>query len=238
MNKLYSVKRFRSRVSSIALRNYLSKEANRVDSMVVCGYPKSGTTWVTQLVSHICGLAYSQNDVKFCTSGVVLHTHAMHFKGKAGLLYVVRDPREVVCSAARALSGKVGFAVYDAKGNVTADFVDYCMIRLPGARMDMASCMNLAKKNGWVVVRFEDLKNDAVRYIEGALADMGMIYSSELVVEACEKYDFMRLKREVSDSVFLAQSTTQSWKTHLTREGIEKIRSHCGEISSSYGYEI
>ncbi|WP_457941346.1 sulfotransferase domain-containing protein [Mesorhizobium sp. 10J20-29] len=233
-----SIKRARSRLASVLLRSYLRAEARRGTCFVVCGYPKSGTTWVTQLIGQVSGLTYHQNNVRFRTCGVVLHTHSTLFEGRARVLYVVRDPRETICSAARAMRAAGRSDVFSSNGRIDDEFVRFAITRLPGARHSLRNHLQRCITAGWYYVRFEDLKADTTGCVSRIVDHYGFGATEDSIRSAVERFDFSSLKRRNISSPFLAQSSVSSWTGLLTKNALDILRSHCADQAEAFGYTI
>lgn len=233
-----SSKRLRSRVASVALRTYLKFEWARRSNFVVSGYPKSGTTWVTQLAAQLAGLKYNQGDVRFRLQGAALHTHGTSFEGQTNILYVLRDPRESVCSAARAMTALNRPGVLDDNGQVTDDFVTFAMNTLPGARQSMRDHLQAGIDGGWRFVRFEDLKADPQQSLVELSEHFGWAASHEDIKAAIEAFDFGRQRERNKGNVFFAQSSLASWTGLLGPMALDRLEAEVGKQAMAYGYDL
>ena len=65
----------------------------------VGGYPKSGTTWISQLIAHYLDLRYSLTGINVPTEpGILIHHHWDYADEYAKSIYVIRDGRDVMVS--------------------------------------------------------------------------------------------------------------------------------------------
>src|SRR5690554_5617942 len=98
---------------------------------LICEYPKSGGSWVTQIVSDYLDIPTHRNkNGKFQKS--VLHGHHLYNSKFRNVIYVIRDGRDVMVSAYyhRLYNNdrNAAFAVNDFRNKVP--FSDYENIRL------------------------------------------------------------------------------------------------------------
>ena len=203
---------------------------------MVNGYPKSGTTWVTQLIAHVLDLSYQKRHVRFRFNGVALHTHSISFEGQDRLLYVVRDPREVVCSAARVNAAKNWGDVFDANGHITESFVRHALFEFPGARATMPDHLSKCIDAGWEHVRFEDLKSHPVQTLSRILVHFGVNPSG--AEPALKEFEFSAQKKQQPKDTSLSQSSLDSWRSLLTAGSLETIRNACGDQAAKFDYDL
>lgn len=230
--------KLRSGIASVLLRRYLIPEQRRNTNMVVTGYPKSGTTWVSQLCAGYFGYQYERNKIRFRRQNSLLHTHSVRFAGSANLLYVVRDPREVICSAARTLPESRRREAFDEQGTIRQTFVRSVIEGFPGATSDMASHLQTCVERQWSFVRFEDLKADAVAAMTEFVEQTGGELDRARLAAVVQAYDFSSLKQSRSTDAFLAQSSLASWKELLDEESLDMLRRALGSIPERFGYDL
>lgn len=235
---IHSLRRLKNGLTSIALRKYLSDEKRRVGNFVVCGFPKSGTTWITQLIGHSTKLTYSQNRIRFRTKGVMLHTHWTSFSGSSGIIYVVRDPRETICSAARAMAARNKSGVFRRDGTLSIEFTKFACMKFPGSTTSLNEHLQKCVDNQWRFVKFEDMKHDPATTLKAALNASLLPYTEERLKEALIKFDFDSLKVKDRNNAFLAESSTSSWRSLLCEESHKIIVDHCGRAASAFEYNL
>ncbi|GHA85117.1 hypothetical protein GCM10009069_05290 [Algimonas arctica] len=183
-----------------------------------------------------CGYEYTRNRIEIRLTNTLLHTHSTSFEGNANLLYVVRDPRETLCSAARALSPTTSRIVYDEKGMIHPSFADYVIKHMPGATCSMKSHLNACLDSRWTVVRFEDVKRDPLSTLTHVVKQTGHSVSQEVIRSSIEELDFNRLKKASTDDRFLAKSSIDTWRTLLSAEVIQMLNHALGDAPRQFGY--
>lgn len=235
---MFDMRRFRSRIASVALRTYLRNGHRRDSNFVVTGYPKSGTTWVTQLAAALTGKDYRQGDIRFRLSGVALHTHSTVFEGRDNILYAVRDPRETVCSAARAMKVAGRFGVFRPDGRITDKFVMFAITELPGARQPMRDHLQTGIDKEWRFLRFEDLKTDPQAALRRLADQFAWSVSDAEILDAIAAFDFGRQKARNKGNAFFAQSALASWPGLLSPAALDLLEQGVGVQARAYGYDL
>ena len=84
-------------VSSRVTRLYVDTFAG-TSSAVVTGYPRSGTSWISEVLSIYYGLPCHRHFVAPQFHAQVLHTHDIAIRRMKRVFYMVRDPGEVFIS--------------------------------------------------------------------------------------------------------------------------------------------
>jgi hypothetical protein len=230
--------KMRGGIVSVLLRNSLRFESARARNFVVSGFPKSGTTWVSQLVAGLGPFVFEQNKPRLKATGVLLHTHSTSFRGESNILYVVRDPREAICSAARAARNQHGKDVLRSDGTITTQFVRLVLNSYPGARHSLSEHLQRCIDNGWKFVRFEDLKVAPTEVMLDVSRHYGFGRSEDEIKGIVEQYEFGRLKSRSSNNGFLGASAVRSWPELLADADRRMIHEHCGPQARAFGYDL
>ena len=79
---------------------------NSIPLMYVLGYPKSGTTWICQLLAGSLGLPFPQHSILPVGFAAVVHGHEMVSRKYPTGAYIVRDGRDVAVSSFHHLKGE------------------------------------------------------------------------------------------------------------------------------------
>ena len=225
-------------VSSVIMRNYLKPERNRRTNMAVTGFPKSGTTWVSQLASSCLNLTYKRNTVPLRLSNTLIHTHSVAFQGRRNILYVTRDPREVICSAGRWIKGPWREKAFDSDGKLDHEFAALVLDDFPGATVGYKEHLETAIEKDWLFIRFEDLKSDAVGTLVKYFAHKGDPVPEAKIREAVDAFDFAAMRSQAPDDKFLSQSSVASWKSKLRPETLELVAAELGQTARHFGYDL
>lgn len=217
------VERQITRLNSVLLRYWLKDEFNRRGNFVVTGFPKSGTTWITQLMADSIGLKFSPGRVRFSSSGIALHTHGVSFTGSKRIIYVVRDPREVVCSAYRAQPPEWR----EEYGEIDLTYATAVLTRFPGSRLSWNQHVEAAIEKKWQIIHFEDAKRNGLDCLLSVLNELKVLVTPHAIESSLEKNEFEMKRRERKDEGFLNVSAIDSWKVMLSNDVENSIFEMC-----------
>lgn len=165
-----------------------------------------------------------------------------------GFLYIVRDPRDVVISAA------------DHWGLTIDEMLD-CMAE-PGAETaPMPGRQVFEKLGSWtmhvdswtsgktrkrITVRYEDLLNDTHKYFTKIGMGLGLSRDKERIRQVIEWTSFSKLREMESKEDFIERSSNSqrffrsgkagTWRKHLTPKQVARIERDHGEVMRRFGY--
>lgn len=232
-----------------------------VPLVFVVGYPKSGTTWVCQVVADYMQLPFPKGSILPVGCPAVVHGHETVWKSYRRGVYVLRDGRDTMASlyfhmARRVPDGSAGAKLRrewfgggeDLIANPRkhfAAFIDRQMRKPFAARVHWGDHVRtwLDNKNPHIaLIRYEDLLADGVNTLSAAMR--AVTGSDEIDPEraqwAVEKFSFARQsgrKAGAEDrTTFLRKGKAGDWTNHFTLEAAEIFDRHCGQALIDSGY--
>ena len=220
-----------------------------MQTIFLCGYPKSGTTWTTRLFADVlncpCGGSVPSEDKKELASEgfdrpapfIVRKGHyrlsqeskphriSEHEITNEVMIHIVRDPRDVCVSGA-----------YYWKCSV-AEFLNR-MIKGSIARCGpwnefVNEWMNTKKLPVWTIT-YEQLLENPSRALKVSLDNLELSYDHDRIKGAIEGQSFDKHKNE---SRLFRHGVKGDWKSHFDDAMNARIRKAFGETMRKMGYE-
>ncbi len=229
----------------------------------VVGYPRSGTTWVCQLVADCLQLPFPRNMVLPVGFPAVVHGHELVWKSYPKGVYVMRDGRDAEVSMYfyasrrigggrdRRLSGRVrqrfdGMAdIVDVRSNLAA-FIEQQRNKPIACRHgwgEHVRSYSTASNPNMVLLKFEDLVQDGEQALSRVVAQLaGKEADPAAVRDALRRFSLDRQKQFVgergqSDQHHMRKGQTGDWRRYFTREAAQVFDRHWGEVLIKAGYE-
>ncbi len=228
-----------------------------VDFYYVLGYPKSATTWLTRMFSECIDMPHDVPLPHF--KPWLIHTHRFTDLPwvRKNTLYMLRDGRDVMVSFYLAYARK--FDKPEERESPDYQYVMKSMgvdsIREDNIHENLPRFIKhtfttkhtaigyhehvrKAYKDGYVIVRFEDLKADPVMAMAQALKDVtGKDPDLEKVKKAVENNSFSRLKKSLQKSDGMRKGEVGDWKNHFTPKAAKLFDKYAGDTLVLGGYE-
>ena len=233
------------------------------EDMVLASYPRSGSTWLRFLLTEsLTGHPAEWNDVNRLIPYVGDHSGAASLlphggrlvkthdrrsgRCKRGIL-LVRDPRDVFVSEYRWLV-RGGYnhdidtflkAFLQGSLSLFGTWAEHTRYWL-GSELERTGQMHLA--------RFEDLRGDPAKVVRGILAFMDVRADDDFVDAAVASNTIERsrekearasardVKRFATKMRFVGEGSVEGWRAKLTREQIQQIENHAGDLLKVLGY--
>lgn len=230
------------------------------DLVLVSEYPKSGASWLAQMLAEYLRIPFRRNtSARF--EKAVMHGHYLIQPGFNKPICVVRDGRDIMVSYYfHMLVGNdrmPDFSVHRARQRLP--LTDYTDIRANLPRFikylhssyieqkgymyfSLEQFLESAHENKALVVKYENLKRDcsaelcrAIRHVSDHPIDMARI---EIIVN---KYSFQaqtgRTEGKEDKDSYLRKGIVGDWRNHFSREAREVFHKYAGNHLIQLGYE-
>jgi hypothetical protein len=228
----------------------------------VVGFPKSGTTWVSQLIADYLRLPFSRFSLLPIGDEAVVQGHQRIWKSYPRGVYVLRDGRDALIShyfqitrhvpegdhpqltriQRRNLPGLVNKA--DVRGNIAA-FCERQMMKPLSSRVNWGDHVRSyyeVENPNVALARYEDLLKEAEATLAAVLSRLsGEQPDAEGVRATLKKFSFERLagrtRGQEDRTSFWRKGQAGDWSNHFTREAAEIFDRYCGDMLITAGYE-
>lgn len=240
------------------LRYALSHTATKAFPIyIVNEYPKSGGSWVGEMLSDALDIPFPRNRLPMLCSSI-LHGHMMHSWNMHNVLIVWRDGRDVLISQyfhslfenergnARLVAkcrADLRFTDYENVSENLVPFMEYVYVRKRHPRMSWTDFVNKwADCKRCVHVRYEDLRAYTVEALRRIVEELtGRTLDDAMLCSVVDKYTFEKMsgrKPGQSDSrSFMRKGVVGDWKSYFDKETKKRFREYAGDALIKLSYE-
>jgi len=238
------------------------------DDTFIASYPRSGNTWTRFLIANLMypeqpvtfaniesvipdATALSSRALKRVPRPRLIKTHEYFEPRYRKVIYLVRDPRDVVLSLYNfrrkcgSFDDSYPIEQYVAErflpGDMDVSWGDHVGSWL-GTRMSHP---------GFLLMRYEDLLQDPRRELGRVASFLGVAASGEMLTQAIERSSANRLRQlekleheawvttkgKRADVPFIAEAVAGAWKQKLPTPSVALIESVWGDLMNSLGYQ-
>lgn len=220
-------------------------------------YPKSGGSWLAQMLAEVLDLPNPRRRLPMLRSSI-MHGHYLYPANMRNIVMVWRDGRDVMVSLYYHLAADNDFASPAAKAHSRAllktDDVDDIRSNLPRF-IELASMGKLHPGFGWgefqrrwhkhprvlADTRYEAMLADAGAELFRLQAALGGKRSEADCQAIAERYSFERQanrkRGETDNTSFLRKGIAGDWKNHFSPEACQVFDHYAGEALVALGYE-
>lgn len=253
------------RAAAHTTRSVLLRRGSSLGMYMGCGYPKSGTVWLCQLLAAHLALPYPREYQLPIMMPAVIHSHWAYDSRFPSTAYIVRDGRDLMVSfyfySVRALSMNKSprrirhihnlfthlygpnYNVDDVAANLPT-FIEHEMTspRVTHGFPWPLHIEDWADRDNVTYTSYEallsDTPNELHRVVSQLTGDEPDRLRSEL---AAQRFDFNRTSGRSSGhedrTSFLRKGVSGDWRNHFTQEAGEVFDSFAGEALVHHGYE-
>jgi len=238
------------------------------DDTFIASYPRSGNTWTRFLIANLMhpdrpvtfanietvipdATALSSRKLKRVPRPRLIKTHEYFEPRYRRVIYLVRDPRDVVLSLYnfrrkyRSVDDSYPIERYVAErflpGDLDVSWGEHVGSWL-GTRINQP---------GFLLVRYEDLLQDPPRELSRVASFLDIAVSTEALSQAIERSSANRLRQlekveheawvttkgKRADVPFIAEAVAGAWKRKLPEPSVALIESAWGHLMEHLGYE-
>lgn len=206
---------------------------------VVNEYPKSGGTWLAQMLSEVLDAPFRRNQ-PIRLERAVTHGHFLSPLGIKNSVVLWRDPRDVVVSwyfhcffvnehgndlLVHLMKDRLKFTDYnDVHSNLPA-FIRFISNRPVTPSFDWPTFADVwVKRPGTVQTSYEVLRRDTVGELSRIAMELtGLDLDEKLVQKAVARYDFYQVKKAAdrhrsgkAEISFLREGSVGGWRRHFS----------------------
>lgn len=248
-------KRKLNSISRYILWHFLSKELNLIH---VAEYPKSGGSWLTQLISNYTGIVSRRDQLpRFEKS--IMHGHYLYSNSFNKPICVIRDGRDIMVSyyhhmiighsrvsmdnviRNRSKSGITDFE--NIKKNLPR-FIEYLNTDYKKGynKFSWSDFINAyLDKDNVCFIKYEDMLSDCENELKKVLKFIESDIDLKKVKSTIEQFSFKsQTKRNPGDEnkkSFLRKGISGDWKNYFTEESASMFDKFSGEELIKLGYE-
>ncbi|MFY0626295.1 MAG: sulfotransferase domain-containing protein [Reichenbachiella sp.] len=225
---------------------------------IVNEYPKSGGTWVGQLLAHSTGLPFPRNQFRKIEKSII-HGHFAYQKNFENVLCVWRDGRDLTVSwyyhclfpnqfgnynHVRTVRKALNFRDYhDIKNNIDS-FLQYSFESQKYPRFNWSEFVNMWIDKPVVHTKYEDMRTFPVPEIYRVLQELFHLTIDQNKIEnAISEYDFFRQKKITENQVkdkelnFIRNGAMGDWAEVFQNSTRQLFDHYAGKELIKLGYE-
>ena len=226
--------------------------------IVLTEYPKSGGTWVCQMIAEYLDLPDARNRLP-PRHRCVLKGHYLHVASVNDIIVMWRDGRDVIVShyyyhlfhrrttipgSAETQQERLGIKDACDIQRYLPRYIDYCFTIGPPMNMTWTSFIETWKsRTGYVETSYEAMRENPRREMKKILQYLSVHEIDDTKLNSCiSKFSFENVTgRKLGDEdaySFVRKGIVADWKNKFTREAREVFDHYAGQSLIDLGYEV
>ena len=234
------------------------KYAKRFPMYFVVGFPRSGTSWLSDLVADYYNLPRPKHYYLPIAFPAVLHTHSKPSSRLKNTFYIYRDGRDTYTSYyfyekryvkenpnsfySQQFHKMWGDHMLDPafeQENFTK-YLEWVFKNKVNWSQHIYNWVNAAKKNQEIViVSYENLLKDTYKTMHNSILQLDKKVNEEILNDIIEKNSFAKqMKRpKIQHKTPLRKGKKDAWREVFNSESAQLFDQYCGEMLLELGYE-
>lgn len=223
---------------------------------IVDEYPKSGGTWLGQMLGMALEVPFPRNQMPSLTSSI-MHCHMLKSWGMNNVVIIWRDPRDMMISwyyhclfkhnrgnefLVNSVRQTLNFQDYENIKENLPTFIEYCFTQQFYPRFTWVEFVeSWYNQPNVIYTKYESLHQNAVQELQKIVfALTGKELSLEKAQEIVEYYSFKnqtgRKLGEENSNQFLRKGIVGDWKNHFTKKSAQVFNRFAGDQLILLGY--
>ncbi len=229
--------------------------ANRIPLYIITEYPKSGGSWVGQMLEKALEIPFPRNRFPVFRKSI-MHGHYLEPGKMKNVVVVWRDGRDVLVSwyyhclfsheygnerIVRNTRRELAFESYEDIRTNLPRFIEYSFTRQPNPRFSWTDFVEKwAGRRDVIHTRYEDMHSNAAGELGRIVRELGCRpVSSETAEQIAREFSFSRQSRKNGSrgSSFLRKGIIGDWRNHFSPEAQSLFDKYAGDALIRLGYE-
>lgn len=223
---------------------------------IVDEYPKSGGTWLGQMLGMALDVPFPRNRMPSITSSI-MHCHLLKSWGMKNVVIIWRDARDMMVSwyyhclfkhnrgnefLVDSVSKILSFSEPENIKENLPTFIEYCFTKQFYPRFSWVDFVNSwHNKNGVVYTKYESLHDNAVEELQRIVLELtGEKLALKKAQEIVEYYSFKnqtgRNLGQQNTNQFLRKGIVGDWQNHFTKKSAQVFNHFAGKELILLGY--
>lgn len=226
----------------------------------VTAFPKSGGTWLGQMLAGCTGLPFPRNNSVPKWENSILHGHLLPHESYDNVIVLIRDGRDCVVSlyyqylfdnewnmpkALKKIRMDLAFNDVDDIYENLPKFIEYLngrYLRDGYLRITWSEFVDTWMDSKWPIVKYENLLTNAESELVGILGELKIDIPQRKVKSVVEKFEFKvvsgRDKGYENNSSFVRKGVAGGWVNSFSSEAKDVFKHFSGDQLIRAGYEL
>ncbi len=232
-------------------RYVLWQYGSSLPNIYISEFPKSGGTWLSQMISAISGLPFPRNTYITSRANIV-HSHLQPQRQMQKSIVIIRDGRDVMVSAYHHFiipnnhcpkfeqTNWRQWLQADDITNVRKNLSKFIEIfhnryTVGGKKVTWSKHVSDSCPKATTFITYEALRTDPVLVLQKVISCLKLDEQVDLQ-HIVDKFSFDNQKKHSEETSFLRKGIVGDWKNYFNAESAKRFDTYAGETLYKYGY--